>query len=81
MLRLNQGFHAKIKHFWGLIWPLRGLAQKGEGTNVGAGFPLAVTKCVTSSPTYLITTYIAYLHTYDTCPLTWVINVSSVRWK
>jgi hypothetical protein len=34
MLRLNQSFHVQTKHFWGLIWTLRGLAQKGEGTNV-----------------------------------------------
>ncbi len=25
--------------FWGLIWPLRGLTQKCEGTTVGAGSP------------------------------------------
>jgi hypothetical protein len=25
----------------GLIWPLRGLIQKGQGTNMGAGFTLA----------------------------------------
>ncbi len=27
----------KSNGFWGLIWPLRDLTQKGEGTNVGAG--------------------------------------------
>jgi len=28
-----------MEHVLGLIWPLRGHAQKGEGTNVGAGSP------------------------------------------
>ncbi len=36
-LSLNQGLWVRILHF--LIWPLRGLTQKGEGTKVGAGSP------------------------------------------
>jgi hypothetical protein len=28
-----------MEHVLGLIWPLRGLTRKGEGTNVGAGCP------------------------------------------
>jgi hypothetical protein len=39
MLRLNQSLWVEIKHFQGLIWPPRGLTQKGEGTKVGAGSP------------------------------------------
>jgi len=34
MLKLNQGVQVQIQH---LTWPLRGLAQKGDGANMGAG--------------------------------------------
>jgi len=38
MLELNQGRWVQIQQFWGIIWTLiRGLTQKYEGTNVGAG--------------------------------------------
>ncbi len=35
-------FLVQIKDFLGLIWPLRGPTQKGEGTNMGAGSPRPV---------------------------------------
>jgi hypothetical protein len=42
VLWLIHGWHGFINHFWGLIWPLRGLTQKGKG-NVGAGSPSSLT--------------------------------------
>jgi hypothetical protein len=38
-LRLHQGLRVQIQPFFGFIWPLRGLAQNGEGINMGPGSP------------------------------------------
>jgi hypothetical protein len=38
MVRLIGGvFELKFNIFMGLIWPLNGPTQKGQGTNMGAG--------------------------------------------
>jgi hypothetical protein len=36
MHRLNQSLRVQIYHLYGLLWPLKGLPQEGEGTGVGA---------------------------------------------
>jgi hypothetical protein len=38
-LKLNPCLWVQIYYFLGLIWPLRGLSQKGKGPNLGAGSP------------------------------------------
>jgi hypothetical protein len=51
--------------FWGLIWPLRGLTQKCEGTAVGAGSPWLCTwpPRSTSPPSLCIQIHTFYLWT------------------
>ncbi len=68
-----QIFHAYTKSgslssnltFWGLIWPLRGLAQKCESTTVGAGSPWLCTwpPRPTSPPSLCIQIHTLYLWT------------------
>jgi hypothetical protein len=41
MLRLNRSLRVQnLTIFWGLLRPLQGLTQKGEGANEGAKFTL-----------------------------------------
>jgi hypothetical protein len=41
------------RHFLGLTWPLRGLTQKSQGTNMGAGSPWPT--CGTYTDDWLVT--------------------------
>jgi hypothetical protein len=43
MLGVDQGLRVQTEHFGALIWPLRGLTKKGEGTSMGVGSPWSVT--------------------------------------
>ncbi len=56
MLKTKPGSLSSIQHFLGLIWPLKGSAQKGEGINVLVALP-SPNSCVLAPLTHLTASF------------------------